>query len=160
MLMEQRQSCTSDTDKELVPARQRRVFLAEDDAEMRAMLRIALTREGYRVTEAASGTEALEALGDLLLGLGHWRESPDLLITDQRMPGCEGLELIEALRAVRARVPAILITAFGDDETFKRAFDMDETAVLDKPFDISLLMAIARRLLRDGSGGPEELWRG
>jgi DNA-binding response OmpR family regulator len=160
MLMEQQRSYISDTDKELVPARQRRVFLAEDDAEMRAMLRIALTREGYRVTEAASGTEALEALGDLLLGLGHWRESPDLLITDQRMPGCEGLELIEALRAVRARVPAILITAFGDDETFKRAFDMDETAVLDKPFDISLLMAIARRLLRDGSGGPEAFWRG
>lgn len=59
---------------------------------------------------------------------------------------------------MRARIPAILITAFGDDETFKRAFDMDETAVLDKPFDISLLMAIARRLLRDGSGGPEEFW--
>jgi hypothetical protein len=71
MLMEQREPHVSNSDKELVPARQRRVFLAEDDAEMRAILRVALTRRGYRVTEAASGTEALELLGDLLLGLAR-----------------------------------------------------------------------------------------
>ena len=140
----------SDPEKDLIVARPGRVFVAEDDAEMRAILRFALTRRGYEVTEAENGAQALELLGEILLGLGRRHMAPDLVITDQCMPGCEGLDLIEALREVGVRAPAILITAFGDPDLVRRATEVGATAVLDKPFDVSLLLAVARRLLAEG----------
>jgi len=147
-------------EKNLVPTRPRRVFVAEDDPEMRAFLSSVFARRGYEVTDARSGAHALELLGDVLLGLGSRRFAPDLVVTDQCMPGCDGLELIEALREIGASMPIILITAFGDDDLMRRAIAAGATAVLDKPFDASLLIAMARRLTTEVPAMKEERQRG
>jgi DNA-binding NtrC family response regulator len=131
--------------KRLEPDRRRHVLLIEDDDEMRKMLAFVLTRHGFRVSEARNGSEGLERLADLMLG-GHRDEVPQLLLTDQRMPGVCGLDVIEAVQASRLRIPAILITAFGDVETYDRAHALGATPVLDKPFALADLLAIVERV--------------
>ncbi len=127
------------------PDRRSHVLLVEDDDEMRKMLAFVLTRHGFRVTQARDGSEALEHLGDLVLR-GNRDKAPQLLLTDERMPGFCGLDIIEAMRIAGLEIPAILITAFGDRETHERAEALGQTPVLDKPFAMLELVALARRL--------------
>ncbi|HME69422.1 MAG TPA: response regulator [Myxococcota bacterium] len=127
------------------PTRRALVLLVEDDDEMRKMLAFLLTRHGFRVTQARDGSEALAYLGDVVLG-GSRDKAPQLLLTDQRMPGFCGLDVIEAARLAGLKIPAILITAFGDTETHERADALGATPVLDKPFAMLELVALARRL--------------
>lgn len=145
--MQTERSRPSEEDKPLTPARPPRVLVVEDDPRMRALLRFALSRRGFEVTEAVDGNDALERLGTMLLEPRRTRTTPDLLITDLRMPGCDGTELIETLRALGVRTPALLITAFGDESTVERAQRLGATAVLDKPFEMSLLLTLAKRLI-------------
>lgn len=140
-----------DDRKSPAPVRPRRALLVEDDDEMRAMLGFVLARAGFEVTALADGAAALECLGEWLLQDGRHRPLPDLLVTDQRMPGCEGLRVIEAFRLARIPVPAILITAFGDEPLLERAMSLGGTVMLDKPFDLSDLVNMARSLVRRGA---------
>jgi len=132
--------------KTLEPAGRGLVLLVEDDDEMRKMLAFVLTRHGFRVIQVRDGAEALEYLGDVVLG-GSREKTPHLLLTDQRMPGFCGLDLIEASRLAGLNIPAILITAFGDPETHERAEALGATPVLDKPFAMLELVSLARRLV-------------
>jgi DNA-binding response OmpR family regulator len=133
--------------KTLEPVWKRHVLLVEDDEEMRKMLAFVLTKHGFRVTQARDGAEALEYLGDVVLG-GARDRAPELLVTDQRMPGFCGLDVIEAARIAGLKIPAILITAFGDSETHARAEELGATPVLDKPFAMLELVTLVRRVMR------------
>jgi len=147
MVISTRPDCRhSDEAKTLEPVRKRLVLLVEDDTEMRKMLAFVLTRHGFRVAQARDGSEALEYLGDVVLE-GSREKTPQLLLTDQRMPGFCGLEVIEAVRLAGLDIPAILITAFGDAETHERADALGPTPVLDKPFAMRDLVALAQRLV-------------
>jgi DNA-binding response OmpR family regulator len=119
------------------------VLLAEDDAEMRKLLRAALEAAGYRVREAWDGQEALRPIS--ALG-GSFRSAfaPDVVVADIRMPHFSGLELLEAVRVVDPSLPVILITAFGDEETHAEARRLGVTAVFDKPFEIRSLVETVR----------------
>ncbi len=112
-----------------------RILVAEDDAEMRALLADALRRDGYEVVEASHGADLMQLLVARLQESGEV-QSVDLVISDVRMPGWSGLEILEALRGARAKVPVILITAFGDADVHARAEDLDAYVVFDKPFDL------------------------
>ena len=120
------------------------VLLVEDDDEMRKLLAFVLRRNGYQVTEERDGCQALEYLGDVMGGGAD--RAPQLLLIDQCMPGVCGLDVIQATRTAGIRIPAILITAFGDAETHDRAHALDATPVLDKPFGMGELLAIVQRL--------------
>jgi len=128
--------------KTLEPVRQTLVLLVEDDDEMCKMLASVLRRHGYRVAGARDGHQAIEYLHDLAEG-GDQSRMPHLLLTDQRMPGVSGLDVIEATYAARMRIPAILITAFPDTDVHDRARALG-TPVLEKPFEITDLMALVR----------------
>jgi CheY-like chemotaxis protein len=123
----------------LAPAR---VLLAEDDEEMRSMLAEALRREGYAVVEARNGDELLARVRSSVLSTDDGAPV-DLVVSDIRMPGCSGLEVLEKLRDEDWAVPVILITAFGDEETHRKARSLGATLVLDKPFDVGDLCAAA-----------------
>jgi CheY-like chemotaxis protein len=135
--------------KTLTPVHRGHVLVVEDDDEMRKMLAFVLTRHGFRVTQLRNGAEALEYLGEVVLS-GSRERTPQLLLTDQRMPGFCGLDVIEAIQLSGLRIPAVLITAFGDPETHERADALGATPVLDKPFAVGELVALARRLVPGG----------
>jgi DNA-binding response OmpR family regulator len=119
-----------------------RVLLAEDDNEMRRMLATALRRDGYEVEEARDGCELLARVRSSLLSTDDGAPV-ELVVSDVRMPGWSGLEVLEKLREEDWAVPVILITAFGDEETRRKAREYGATLVLDKPFDVGDLCAAA-----------------
>jgi DNA-binding response OmpR family regulator len=129
---------------EQVPNRQaRRILLAEDDAEMRSLVSSQLREDGYDVIEARNGVELVRAI--------HRFESifvpVHLVITDIRMPGFDGLEVLEYLRYANLAMPVIVMTAFGDSRTHITARANGAALVLDKPFDLDALRAAVARLV-------------
>ncbi|NTX06217.1 response regulator [Myxococcus sp. CA051A] len=122
-----------------------RVLVAEDQPEMRALLRRALKRQGYEVVEAADGPGLVKAIIDGLLA--DQTQVPDLIITDVRMPGYSGLEVVARLRREGWTTPVILITAFGDAQLHRDAELLGAARVLDKPFAMEDLCATAEALV-------------
>lgn len=120
-----------------------RVLVAEDDWDMRELIVASLRADGYDVTAASD----LDRLGDSV-GVDTSPDAVALIVTDNRMPGCTGLELLTALRAARWETPVILITAFGSAETHRHAASLGATAVLDKPFPLDQLRALVRDTVR------------
>lgn len=117
-----------------------RVVVAEDDPAMRDLLVERLSFDGAIVEEVGSGL----ALFDRLRAWYWTGDEPDLLVSDIRMPGMDGLSLLEALRARGYDLPVILITAFGDPDLHARARELGAASVIDKPFDIDdLRIAVA-----------------
>ena len=112
------------------------VWLAEDDSEMRRLLVSLLLEDGYIVTAVQDGGSLL----DLLRNLADYQadDRPDLIISDIRMPGWTGLDGLAFLRRMDFTIPMLLITAFGDEETHRRAHRY-RARVLDKPFDMDEL---------------------
>lgn len=119
-----------------------RILLAEDDDEMRRMIAEDLRRDGYDVVECRNGIEFLRRLDALLL---HGDEvGVDLIISDVRMPGLTGLEILELLRAQDPFTPMIIVSAFGDRHTQDEATGLGASCFLEKPFDVALLRSIVR----------------
>jgi len=121
----------------------RRVILAEDDPYMRTMLCGALEREGFRVTSVTDGLELVEAVKSSTAR----SESPHLIVSDVQMPGCTGLTALARLRKLDLRMPALLITAFGDEMTHDQAKSLG-ASILDKPFDIYQFRTLVLDLVR------------
>ncbi|CAN5776577.1 hypothetical protein BH11MYX4_BH11MYX4_12090 [soil metagenome] len=127
------------------PGRRPRVLLAEDDEELRRLLREALQAGGYDVIEAVDGGRLLVRLGQEYRS-GRPEESFDVMVSDVRMPICTGLQILESLRLARSHIPVILITAFGDDTTRAKAERLGAVLV-DKPFDVDELVRAVGRLV-------------
>jgi DNA-binding response OmpR family regulator len=123
----------------------RRVLLAEDDEQMRRLLASALRRDGYEVVEASDGIECMKHMAPP----SEEGASPvaDLIISDIRMPGRSGLEILRLTRARNLDVPVILITAFGAAETHAEGQRLGAAAVFDKPFDLDDLRAMVLELV-------------
>lgn len=127
------------------PAIGARLLLAEDDPELRRMMARALRRRGYAVVEAHDGRELVEVL--LRAVTGERGLMPALIVSDVRMPGHTGLEVLARLRRIDWRTPVILLTAFGDPETHAEAERLGAAALLDKPFDLDDLCSAATTLV-------------
>jgi two-component system C4-dicarboxylate transport response regulator DctD len=128
-----------------------RVFLAEDDPEMRRMIAGMLRREGHFVLEAKDGPSLLVDLQHVFLADPPDR-TPSLVITDVRMPGEDGLAILEQIQCHPWRPPFILITAFGDRWLHEEALRMGAHAVLDKPFDLAVLRTMVAAIAAARSG--------
>jgi CheY-like chemotaxis protein len=132
----------------------RRVFLAEDDKEMRRLIASTLRRRGYFVVEAEDGLGLLRDLGNAYWGV-HTSTPDSVIVTDVRMPGADGLTILRGVRELPWCPPFIVITAFGDDELKAEARRLGAHAVLDKPFDIDALVTLVRDLAV--SSAPDDL---
>lgn len=136
------------------PSAAPQVLLAEDDVELRRLLCDVLRKKGYAVTEAKSGDDLLACLWER----SHGEVPFDLIVSDVRMPGLTGLEVLEGLRddfePSIGETPVIFITAFGDAAVHEEARQM-RAIVFDKPFDVDDLCLYAAEVLRQtrGSGG-------
>jgi len=121
-----------------------RVWLVDDDASIRWVLERALRNDGMapRAFDAAEG--ALDALR---------RDTPDVLITDIRMPGASGLELLRRIRDARPALPVIVMTAHSDLGSAVSAYEGGAFEYLPKPFDIDEAVALVRRAASGALGG-------
>jgi DNA-binding response OmpR family regulator len=113
------------------------ILLADDDPAMRSLVSDELKEEGYYVIPVADGQEALASVG---------RSSPDLIITDLRMPH-GGMDLVVRLKATSPRTPIVLMTAFGDKDTESLAYKWGASAYFNKPVRMGDLKSAVRRLL-------------
>lgn len=124
---------------------QKQVLIAEDEADLREPLAMEFESLGFQVFQAANGTEAFN-----IICANHI----DLVISDIRMPGGDGIELLKKIRARNTAMPVVmLITGFADI-SIEQTYDLGAEAVLSKPFDLDELEATVNRLLLS----PELRW--
>lgn len=123
-----------------------RILLAEDDPDLRRLLREVLDNLGASVVETAGGTPLLQALA---------AEGPfDLIVADVRNSGTDGLRSLSLARAVGMETPFLVLTAFGDADTRARVAELGRSEQLDKPFDTQELLQRVRRLVRVSGEAP------
>ena len=117
-----------------------RVLIADDDAQMRRLVRAVLERDGMEVVEAGDGLDALDLIG---------QRRPDLVVLDMDMPRLDGLGVLEELGAQvsTAQIPVVVLTA-RNDETEARALDLGAQDYLTKPVRPTALSARVRAVLR------------
>jgi two-component system response regulator PilR (NtrC family) len=115
-----------------------RLLVVDDEPSMREFLEIMLAQEGYQVCAAGDGVEGLKL---------YRKEEPDLVLTDVKMPGMNGLDLIREIHAVDPSVPIIAITAYACADDAVRAVREGAYDYLSKPFEIEDLRIIIRNAL-------------
>lgn len=125
------------------------ICIADDDPAMRGMLGASLRRQGFEVDEFDDGSALLDRLQEACNG----RQAPDLVVSDLRMPGTSGFDVLHWLKTNLPEVPVILITAFGDAQTHRRAQELGAVAVIDKPFDLQTFHERVMRVLSPPSNG-------
>ncbi len=108
---------------------------------MRFVVARALSGEGYNISEASSGKEAL----DIIEG-----STPSLVIMDLRMPGMDGLETLEAVKQIDRDLPVIMMTAHGNVQSAVEAMKAGATEYLTKPFDVEELKLAVSKALQVG----------
>ncbi len=116
-----------------------RILVVDDDASSRTALSELLSDEGYDVEVAQDGFKALAKFAEL---------GPDLVVTDQKMPGLDGLELLRQITSRDDTVPVIMVTAFGAVKSAVEALRAGAYDYLTKPVDLDELLAVVDRALR------------
>ncbi len=122
------------------PARAR-ILVVEDEEDILELIRYNLSREGYRVTAAASGEEALRAV---------IRDRPDLVVLDLMLPGIDGIEVCRRLKAEAATryIPVVMVTAKGEEADVVTGLELGADDYLTKPFSPKVLVARIRAVIR------------
>lgn len=132
------------------PKRRLRILLAEDDDAMRDMIQQVLMRAGHTVVALEDGFELADYV-ELIRQRGGL-EAPDLILSDVRMPGRTGLEVLAQVRARGLTCPVLLLSAFVDDPTREEARRLGAQALLDKPVDMDELKAAVTALCTAAPG--------
>ena len=124
-----------------------RLWVVDDDRSIRFVLSAALTEAGYRVTAFASADEALAALDA--------GPPPALVLADVRMPGMDGLALLDRLKAKSPKLPVIVMSAHTDIASTASAFRGGAQEFLSKPFDLDAAVELVGRCLPTTAALPE-----
>jgi len=123
------------------------ILVVEDEDNIRELLRYNLVKEGYRVTGAASGEEALKVVMVAM---------PDLVLLDLMLPGLDGLEVCRSLKQdpQTRNLPIIMLTAKGEEADIVAGLELGADDYVTKPFSVRVLLARLRAVLRRRSAAP------
>lgn len=121
------------------------ILVIEDDERIASFLAKGLTADGYAVTVATNGTEALSAIG----GIG---EDLTAVLLDLTLPGIDGLEILAAIRERYPRLPVLIVTARAEVNHRIRGLDAGANDYIVKPFAFDELLARLRAALRSSDG--------
>jgi two-component system NtrC family response regulator len=117
---------------------QGRILIVDDKANIREVLSAILMEEGYEVAASSNGNQALEEIAKVL---------PDIIITDIRMPGMDGIDFLKAIKEMDMDIPVVLITAYGSIESAVEAIKIGAYDYLTKPINHEKLKIIIQRAL-------------
>lgn len=126
------------------------ILVVDDESEMRSALSHALTRGGFTVESAASGTDALVKIK---------KDPISLVITDIKMPEMSGMDVLGAVKKISPQIPVIVITAYGSIHNAVEAMQAGAADYLLKPFSFETLEATVKKVLAsvEDNGRPHHL---
>jgi DNA-binding NtrC family response regulator len=119
-----------------------RILIIDDDPHFLRVLQRILSGEKFVVTATSNSCDAVD-----LLRSGNF----DLIICDLRMPDCDGLNLLQAIRGGGNEIPVIILTAYGEVDTYLEAMNAGATEYLNKPINTDELVQVVRNCLRKGN---------
>src|SRR5258705_1951280 len=114
------------------------ILIIEDESKMRRLLELNLGEDGFKTVSAADAETGLKLLAS---------ESVDLVLTDLKLPGMSGLELLQAIKQQNAALPVVVMTAFGSVETAVDAMKAGATDYVLKPFSLAEMRMVVRKEL-------------
>jgi len=117
-----------------------KILVVDDDEQLREDVVEMLERDGYEVTDAGTGEEALEKLK---------KESVDIILTDLMMPGIDGMEVLRQSKKLKPAVRVIMVTGFGTIENAVEAMREGASDYISKPFKIGEVQATVKRALEE-----------
>ena len=117
----------------------KRILIVDDDKDLRFNLSCILKEKGYEVIAAVDGKQALNALA---------QSSPDLVLLDVRLPGMDGVELLEEMKKIEKNLPIIMLTAYSDVKSAVKAMKSGAFDYITKPFDEEELILILGKALQ------------
>jgi two-component system KDP operon response regulator KdpE len=123
----------------------RNILVVDDEAQITRVLKTTLSSQGYGIRTASDGEEALQLMKD-------W--TPDLIVTDLRMPNMDGLQLCRHIRT-ESRIPIIVLSVKGEEKIKVEALDAGADDYITKPFSVNELLARVRAALRRATTPPE-----
>ena len=126
------------------------IWIIDDDQSMRWVLEKTLINNGYQVSAFESGSVALAGFKRATL-----EQRPHLVITDVRMPGINGFELMKQIKNISPHTPVIIMTAYTDLDTTVQTFEEGAFEYLPKPFDIDDALALVARACAHGGVDTE-----
>ena len=112
--------------------------MVDDEENAREGLSKILSKEGYRVETAANGKEAIDNLR---------RQRYDLVITDMRMPLMDGFEVLREIKKMDENIGVIMITAYGEVESYLEAMNMGAFEYINKPVRVNELKRVIAKVL-------------
>src|SRR5512144_1654947 len=113
-----------------------KILVADDEQNLRRVLVAMLKRDGHDVVQAASGLEAIEQLADV-----------DVVITDLRMPGADGMEVLRSAAKHHPHTPVIMITAYGSVGQAVEAIKAGAFDYIEKPFEQDAIRTIVEKAI-------------
>jgi DNA-binding NtrC family response regulator len=119
-----------------------RILIIDDDPHFLRVLQRILSGEKFVVTATSNPCEAIGLLRS---------NNFDLIICDLRMPDCDGLNLLQAIRGSGSQIPVIILTAYGEVDTYLEAMNAGATEYLNKPIKSDELVQVVRNCLRKGN---------
>ena len=117
------------------------ILIIDDDPQLRASFEKLLTGEGHKIMTAPTGETGCDLVS---------KQTPDLVITDVRLPGIDGLETFRRIKEIEPRLPVIIMTAYGTTDTAIEATKMGAFDYILKPFDIPVIMDLIEQALKAG----------
>lgn len=126
-----------------------RILVVDDEEDILELLRFNLTREGYDVSVAASGEQAIDITR---------KELPHLIVLDLMLPGMDGLEVTKALKkdSETRGIPIVMLTAKGEEADIVTGLELGADDYVTKPFSPRILVARVRAVLRRKQGETPE----
>lgn len=122
-----------------------KILVVDDEEGARELFHAILTEEGYSVSLARNGEEALALFK---------ADSYDLVLTDIKMPVMDGLQLLQEIRKLGSKTDVIMVTAFGEVETYLRAMSLGAAEYINKPVRITELKRIVHNVLTERKARP------
>src|SRR5829696_10469425 len=113
-----------------------KILVADDEQNLRRVLTALLRRDGHEVVQAATGLEAIDRLADV-----------DVVITDLRMPGADGMEVLRTASKNHPHLPVIMITAYGSVGQAVEAIKAGAFDYIEKPFEQDSIRTIVEKAI-------------